>query len=207
MKIRALILIVVLALAGCSPLLSSPQTEMPTSNPLETPSLQPETPTENSADAADSTENCAYVWDSRPLDLETNMVQAAFQAKGYSNVSVRLQAYGENCIDLQTNQIVRFAAMETDFYLTIGVDSLDDTDALGNQLAAALVVLRSFPQDTFPGLNPARVFVTFNAGGQLQNLSFDLQQAGKALDKGLTGSALLEAFGFTIVSPSATPAR
>ncbi len=142
------------------------------------------------------------------------MVQAAFKAKGIDNVSARLQSYGENCIDANTNKIVNFTPMETDFNLTIQVESLDDAEALGDQLAVVLPVLRNFPADTFPGPNPGRVFVTFNAGGQLQSLSFDMMQAGEALDKGLTGSALLEALGQqplstnpTGVSPSATPAR
>ncbi len=193
--------------SGCAPLLSVLQTETPIPSATETPTTQSKTVTPPQENSSSSPATCAYVWDSRPLDLETTMVQAAYKAKSMDNVNVRLQAYGENCVQVDTNQIVSFTTMETDFYLTIDVGSLDDVDALGNQLAGSLQVLRSFPADTFPGPNPSRVFVTFDAAGQIQNLSFDMQQAGSALDKGLTGTALMAALGFITSSPSATPAR
>ncbi len=203
MKTKALILLAVFlalsALSGCAPLLSALKTKTPT--PLvevatSSPAPYPTTPTPDTSTSAGTgaePANCAFVWDNRPLDLETNMVQAAFQAKGMNDVSARLQAYGENCIDPDTNQVVRFTTMETDFYLSFQVESLEDTETLGNRLADSLQVLRSFPEDTFPGPMPGRVFASFNGGGQIQNLSFDMQQAAKALDENLRGSALIQA--------------
>ncbi len=197
---RLAIVLAFILLTGCAPLRAISLNETPTSVPAtETPAQPTRLPALTQVTSGPGFEegsepaNCAYVWDSRPLEMETNMVQAAFQARGMEDVSVRLQAYGENCIDPDTNQIVRFTTMETDFYLSIQTGSLEDTETMGNQLADSLQVLRAFPEDTFPGPMPGRVFASFNARGQIQNISFDMQQAGKALDKNLRGAALLEA--------------
>ena len=51
--------------------------------------------------------------------------------------SARAEAYGENCI-AEDGSLVRFAARETDFYVTFKVENLQDEAALAGFLGWAL---------------------------------------------------------------------
>jgi len=56
------------------------------------------------------------------------------EAAGLKDVTVRAEAYGENCYDSQTNEPVSFGAMETNFHITVKVADLAAKDDLGNLL-------------------------------------------------------------------------
>jgi hypothetical protein len=135
---------------------------------------------------------CSFVWDSRPMPVETDLIIAAYSRAGIPQVAAVVQAYGESCIDPSTNEIVRFTQMQTDIYLTLTVDSMEDTDLLGLQLARVLDVLLALPRDTFVGPMQGNVQVRFASQDEDMYLSFGYDEAQQARSDELTGSVLLE---------------
>ena len=105
--------------------------------------------------------------------------------------TARAEAYGENCVAAD-NSVVRFTAMETDFYVTLDVASLGDEAALGQSLEKILLIIDNIPADQM-GPNPGYIGVTFKAGEQVKNLWFTRTRA-KALEaQGLKGADLYTA--------------
>ena len=90
--------------------------------------------------APTNSQNCAYVWATQPLPDLTEKVQAAINAAGLAGVNATAEAFGENCIDPQTNKTRSFATMETDFHITAKVTDLTNTDNLGKLLEKILPV-------------------------------------------------------------------
>jgi hypothetical protein len=114
------------------------------------------------------------------------------EAAGLKDVTVRAEAYGENCYDSQTNEPVSFGAMETDFHITVKVADLAEKDDLGNWLKKILVVLDKFPTGTTPGPQPGYIGVSFRTGSDELNLWFTVTEGKSARDDGLLGAALLD---------------
>ena len=138
-----------------------------------------------------STTECAYVWARESLpnlsqDFKEALQEVQLQADGYA------EAYGENCMDSQGN-IVRFLAMETDFYITLEVDELEDKQALGELIEQILAVVAKFPVENTPGPQPGYVGITFEAPGDEFRLWFNLLEAKSALENGQQGKELFEA--------------
>lgn len=101
--------------------------------------------------------------------------------------SARAEAYGENCISAN-GSVVRFAARETDFYVTLTVTDLSDENMLGSLLEQTLAVIDLFPIDQTPGPNPGYVGIAFKVGEQVQNLWFTQIQAADLRVQGLKGA-------------------
>ena len=99
---------------------------------------------------------CVWSWASRPLPELSEEVRAALDEAGIVADGVRTEAYGENCIDAETNTVRDFAAMQTDFRVTLPVDDAADQDALGDLAGAGLHVLDGFPPAETRGHNRAR---------------------------------------------------
>lgn len=134
---------------------------------------------------------CSFVWARKSLpDLSKDFKEALRdvqpQAEGYA------EAYGENCIDSQGN-VVRFLAMETDFYVALKVRDLEDKQALGELIEQALAVVAKFPVEETPGPQPGYVGITFEAPGNELRLWFTQRDAETALDNGLHGEELFDA--------------
>ena len=138
---------------------------------------------------------CGWVWASSPLPDLSAQVQAALDDAGISAESARAAAYGENCIDAETNEVRRFAAMQTDFHVTLPVDDAEDLEALGDSAASVLAVLDGFPPNETPGPRSGQVGITFVAGDEQVALWFTYLEGVKARDQGLGGPALMEALG------------
>jgi hypothetical protein len=136
---------------------------------------------------------CAFVWSNRTLVEEAQQVDAAFMEAGMSPVEVQASAYGEDCLDSETNQVVRFTPMQTDFYLTIPVESTADVQQMGDWVERSMRVLESFPPGQVPGPNPGYVGITFGDGTETVNLWFLRSQAKSLMDEGLRGGELFEA--------------
>ncbi len=182
-----LVLLFILLLSGCSTL------EWPFSSLTNTPEqgLSPAfTPTlTETATVA----NCAYVWSSRSLPDITLQLNQAFRTSGMNTVEAEASAYGEDCFDTETNQVVRFLAMQTDFSIRVEVERMGDPQELGKLIENIMRVLESFPPGKVPGPNPGYVGVTFAAGSETSNLWFRRSEADKLLQEGLRGSALYDA--------------
>ena len=134
---------------------------------------------------------CAYVWARESLpDLSKGFKEALQkiqpQADGYA------EAYGENCIDSQGN-VVRFLALETDFYVTLKVIDLEAKQALGEWIEQVLVVVAKFPVEDTPGPQPGYVGITFETPGDELRLWFTQMDAETALENGLQGEELFNA--------------
>ncbi len=135
-------------------------------------------------------EDCYWNWATKSLSEETKQLQAAINKEGFSNVIGIAEAYGENCIDPATNQVARFAVMETDFRFTVEVEDLSDTQAMGDVIFQIIGVIKSFPEDAFPGAHPGYVGIRFRANGMDQNAWFILENGENAISDGKRGSEL-----------------
>lgn len=74
------------------------------------------------------------------------------------NSTSRATAYGENCVG-NDGQVVRFLAMETDFYVLATVETLDDYETFGNWIYDVMQVVDGFPPEDLTGPQPG--FVEF----------------------------------------------
>lgn len=134
---------------------------------------------------------CGFVWAREPLgdlskEFDAALKEVQPQASGYA------EAYGENCINNQ-GEVVRFAAMETDYYVTLEVENLEDKEALGLLSEQVLGVLAQFPVEDTPGPQPGYVGITFEAPTGELRLWFTRVDAEAALKNGLHGEELFNA--------------
>lgn len=74
------------------------------------------------------------------------------------NSTSHATAFGENCVD-SNGQVVRFLAMETDFYVTVPVETPDDYETFGNWIAQVMQAVNRLPPDLIQGPQPG--FVEF----------------------------------------------
>jgi len=137
-------------------------------------------------------EPCGFVEGRQTLKDISEQFTGKLKEAGLPNESARAEAYGENCIAAD-GHIVRFAARETDFYITLTVTDLSDETQLGDLLEKALAVIDQFPVDQTPGPNPGYVGITYKAGEQLQNLWFMQTKVADLRKQGLQGAALYQA--------------
>ncbi len=135
---------------------------------------------------------CAWMWATQLLPELGQEVQARLEAAGLENISVIAEAYGENCIDSQTNEVTSFAAMETDFRISVEVKDLSDRAALGETLEKILSVLNTFSPEETPGPQPGYIGIRFFQQSDELNLWFTVQDGEVARGKGLHGAELLE---------------
>ncbi len=136
---------------------------------------------------------CSWQWANENLPDLSADVQTTLDNAQIATLTVRAYAFGENCIDSQTNTVSYFAAMETDFQIVLPVADLADHDALGTLTADLLRVLNTFTPDTTPGPQPGRYELTFQAGDDALGVMVPVPDAVRFVDEGLTGAALWEA--------------
>jgi hypothetical protein len=136
---------------------------------------------------------CAWVWANQELIDLTGELARAFQDEGLSGLEIRASAYGENCLDPQTNQVVRFAAMQTDFYLVIAVEDTADHRTAGEWIARSLKVLEPFVPGKVPGPNPGYIGIRFVSATGEDNLWFQRAAAEDFLKSVKNGSELYDA--------------
>jgi hypothetical protein len=139
-------------------------------------------------------QECIWNWATQELPELTASVAAALDAQGIGTTSVRVYAFGENCLDAQGN-IAYFATMETDFAITLPVDDVNDREAVGN-LAADLfgVIARDYAVGTIPGPQPGRVELRFESGPEaVFALTVQREEFESLIAQGIRGAALLDA--------------
>ena len=135
---------------------------------------------------------CAYAWAHRDLPDVATLAQAALAKANITNITIRADAYGEDCI--ASNTVVSFGAMTTDFYLTVEVSNLNGQNTLADYVKDVYAVLSDFDQDRLPA-RLGYLDITFMSDGQTKRLRTTFDEAKAALDKKLSGAALLEALG------------
>ena len=153
----ALLLFSTLILCACAPNMASPTT-IPTAEPTSTAIPITDVPTIASPSGASSSVNpCGYQWAYNDLPELTAQFDQAVQNL-IPNSNSHTTAFGENCIG-NDGQIVNFLTKETDFYVRVSVDSLDDYETFGNWIAAVMQAVETLPADRIPGPIPG--FVQF----------------------------------------------
>jgi hypothetical protein len=178
--------LLLICLAGCN-LPRRAITILPTATSTATP-----TPTSTPTSEPPSSQDCYFNWATQSLPELSAEVQAAMEKAGLKGVTAVAEAYGENCYDSQTNKVVYFATLETDFLIDMDVPSLRDAEALGQSLDEILIVLDQFPADSTPGPQSGYVGVVFKAGTEAMRLWFLQEKGIAAREQGLHGAALLE---------------
>lgn len=137
---------------------------------------------------------CAWQWARQDLPEVTSRAVTALTAASVPFTEARAEAYGENCVYMIGNQaqVGYFAAMTTDFYLNVAVESIQATDAL-----AEVVVRSYYALVNLPNL-PARVGyldITFTGPDGTASVRSMFTPIQTALVNGLSGASLLEAIG------------
>ena len=98
-------------------------------------------------------EGCYYVWANQSLPEITEKLEAAIRAL-QPTASANASAFGENCV--YANGHSTFGAMETDFYVTLSIESRKDEDAMGNWITQVMPVI-----DQLAGVPGGSGFVEF----------------------------------------------
>lgn len=137
-------------------------------------------------------EQCAWNWATQPLPELSSEVQSAMEASGLIGITVRAEAYGENCLT-QDNVIAYFAAMETDFRIAMNIASMTNRTSLGYTLEQILVVLDGFPAEETPGPQPGYIGIRFFNDVEELNLWFSVTDWITARKQQLHGRELLDA--------------
>jgi hypothetical protein len=137
---------------------------------------------------------CAYSWAHRDLPDVTTLAQAALDKTDGPKTTVRADAYGEDCIDQNTNTVRGFGAMTTDFYLTVELSNLSDQTALADYVKATYTALLTLQQDGLPA-HPGYLDITFTSGAETKHLRTTFDAIKSALDKNLIGAAFLVSLG------------
>lgn len=193
----ALALVLLFLLVACSLPVEISRT-VTANAPVETPSLLAEstdTPIPTGTPTVEFTGQCGWMWANQELPDVSLQLKDAFRKAGLKEVEARASAYGENCFDAATSKVVYFATMQTDFYLTIAVTEISDTQALGGWVETVLPVIDQFPPGKVPGSNPGYIGIRFMGSSGEQNLWFQRQKAQSLIRDGLKGSALYDALG------------
>ncbi len=149
---------------------------------------------------------CAWQWAQHPLREITDLAQAFFTESDF-NVQVWADAYGENCIDYRpgTPTVAYFAAMTTDFNVTINSPNLTNASVLADSYVKAYELLVEFSAEADLPARPGYLTVMFFTPGYFTTVSAMFSEVEAFLDDGLAGQALLEALGGWPVTPMPQP--
>lgn len=135
---------------------------------------------------------CGFVWASQSLPELSEQLLTRLNEAGLPVVTARAEAYGENCL-YSDGTLAYFAAMQTDYHITLAVEILTDTETLGSLLEQTLEIIAGFPVGETPGPNPGYIGITFQAGELVENLWFKQTQSDALRAQGLSGEQLYEA--------------
>lgn len=185
MKTKISLLLLTLILCACSPGLATPQAlpaQTFTDTPIPSPTLT----------SVPDTTQCGYQWAYQ--DLPDLTVQFDGMVKILvPNSTSHAAAYGENCVAAD-GQIVKFLAMETDFYVLATVETLDDHETFGNWISDVMQVVDGFPPGDLAGPQPG--FVEFRIEKSIsEGISFRVPIPGyDETAGGRTGEELFRLF-------------
>lgn len=161
---------------GKTPIPSSTPVPSPTPIPTFTPTPIP----------------CAFAWVNQPLEEETARLQELLLKNGWNTVEGMLMAYGENCLDVSTDQVVRFTPLQTDFYFTVPVPSVENQNELGFWVERLIQIAEQLPQEELPGITRGYMSILFDNGREQVRLWFPIEEGAKALESGLRGNTLFQ---------------
>lgn len=190
-----MVLLALFVLPGCTALARVIQTPTPLPTAIPTLALDISTPAITNTPSDPSL--CAYVLVSKDAPDVTAIITQAYRNANFTDVDARAAAYGENCIDTNTNRVVSFSAMQTDIYLAVPVQDTQDIQALGNWIFRLVPVINQVSAGQLPGPKPGNIGVQFKSSGGVVNLWFPRKMAQDLIQKGVRGSALYDALAAT----------
>lgn len=135
---------------------------------------------------------CSYNWATQSLPNESVLLQNALQTAGVAFISVRAEAFGENCYDATSRGAVSFSTMETDFHVSVPVESLDNKEEMGNVAFTIIKTILDFPQGTFPGPNPGYIGINYKSETSELNLWFQISFIKDDVANGMKGTELFD---------------
>lgn len=136
---------------------------------------------------------CGWQWARQDLPDVTVLAQEALRAVDFEEVGVHVEAYGENC--LNPDMSVRyFAAMTTDFYVSLPVADLSDMEAISEKVVIIYSMFSRLPQEKLPARLGYLDFI-FISGAQTRRLRAMFDDYKSAIDASKTGQQLLDALG------------
>ena len=175
------LLFLTLILSACS---SSPN--ISTSEALPTATFTPD---------LSAAAQCAYQWANQDIPELTAQLDTAIKAVIPHSTS-RASAFGENCIG-NNGRVLRFGAMETDFYVAVSVESLTDYETFGNWIVQAMQAINSMPPDLLMGPNKGFVEFSFKkSSSDAINFRVPIQQYNDSAN-GISGEKLFRMFYVT----------
>ena len=152
--IRIALLVLTLILGACT--LNLPVTETVSTRPGAT--IPPPTEIPTLVPTVDTTYGgCGYQWAYADVPDVTAQFDAAVKEL-IPNSGAHATAFGENCRGAD-GQVLKFIAMETDFYVFITVDVLDEYETFGNWIAQVMQIVIALPAEMLMGPKPG--FVAF----------------------------------------------
>ncbi|MBI4761363.1 MAG: hypothetical protein ACOYYF_03360 [Chloroflexota bacterium] len=165
MKTKLTLLFLTLILGACSQAVSTPQ-------PL---SAHPSTETAPPPSQDTASTQCAYQWAYHELPDLTAQFNGMIQPIIPNSIS-RATTYGENCVAAD-GQVIFFSPMETDFYITVTVETLDDYETFGNWLYDVMLIVDGIPPEDLAA--PQAGFVEFRfEKSPVENITFRVPMQG-----------------------------
>ena len=135
---------------------------------------------------------CGFNWARKNLPELSQQLLARMNEAALPVLSASAEAYGEDCL-YSDGSLAYFAAMETDYHVTLAVGDLSDAATLGSLLEQTLAVIDQFPVGETPGPNPGYIGIVFQAGDMVETVQFPRTQADTLRAQGLSGAQFYEA--------------
>lgn len=183
-------MILLLALAACVPAGGTLDGLVEPTQAVASPSPSAELPVEATETIV---QPCGYQWAYQSLPEVDSQFRQALDAVGMDAVTVRAEAFGENCVNAD-GSVQRFVPMQTDLYLQTGLADLSP-ETIGNQVEQIFSVLQQIPIETLPGPGSASAYMSFEFTAGQQSIRFRVQrpQVMAALQAGKHGANLYNA--------------
>lgn len=183
-------IVLLLVLVACMPNRENPDRAIIPSpiNPSASPTT--ELPLEATPMA---TRPCGYQWANQSLPEVSEQFQQAFDSAGMSGITIRAEAFGENCLNAD-GSVQRFLPMQTDLFLAVTVGELSP-ETIGSQIEQIMPIIQQIPTDTLPGPGSATAYLTFEFTANDEKIRFRVQrpQILEALQADKHGAKLYEA--------------
>ncbi len=196
MSVKMWMALLVIALASCAPATMTALEGGPAvPGSTATKATQESTPVEprDATPLAEPTQPCGYQWAHQELPEVSAQFQRAFDEAGLTGVTVRADAFGENCLN-QDGSVQRFLTRQTDLYIQIQSADLS-AETLGGWLEQTLTVIGQIPAENLPGPMSASASLgfEFTSGTATKNLWLERPQAFAAMEDGKRGAELYQA--------------
>lgn len=137
-------------------------------------------------------ESCIWAWSQRDQPYVTELARVALRLYAVENAVVRVEAYGENCLDSK-HEVQYFAAMTTDFYVTIQVEALTDDEVLAVQVANSYYAFNEGLKVEWLPAPLGYLDITFSSGGENRRVRARFEEIRGLWEQGVKGKALIEA--------------